>query len=135
MKVPILTYFFLLPVFLLIASIPVFRPQDVTEEVGEAISRADSGKLSRFFSNMIEIGIEGEKNNYSNVQAEFVMRDFFKKNQPKSFKYIHKGNSKKGDLYTIADYASQNRNFRFYILLKQSNGKFLIETIDINQKS
>lgn len=102
--------------------------------IKEAMQGADANKLAQLFDEIVEISFNGTKSNYSRTQAEFIMRDFFQKNIPNDFKYIHNGTSRTGIQYAIAEYHTPNQSFKMYLLLKEREGSYFIDTIDISRE-
>jgi hypothetical protein len=66
---------------------------------------------------------------YSKTQAEMVVRDFFSKNTPTSFKIIHKGTSNQGSEYAIGTLITSVGSFRTYIYVKQKSTGYTIQEI------
>jgi hypothetical protein len=86
---------------------------DIIDTTAEIIKKGDAHELARTFSSSVEMTILGEDNSYSNTQAESVLTDFFKNNQPKSVKIIHR--------------IASNPNYRFAVLLL-TTGKGIYRT-------
>ena len=72
---------------------------EVINNAKTALKSGSSKELSRYCNKMVELNFDGEKSSYSKTQAEFVLRDFFKKHPPTDFEYIHQGASKEGLKY------------------------------------
>ena len=106
---------------------------EVMASVNAALKIGSSKELARHFSNMVELGFDGNKSSYSQTQAEFVMKDFFAKNPPANYEIIHQGASKDGLRYAIGKYSYKNGSFRVYMLLKQNKGQYQIDTIDFTR--
>src|SRR6478735_4304801 len=64
-------------------------PESILNSAKVSIKAANSKELIQYFNDVVEIGFNGEKASYSKTQAEFVMRDFFKKYPPSEFVYEH----------------------------------------------
>jgi hypothetical protein len=107
---------------------------EVPGEIKAAIRSGSSRDLARFFNNTVEIGLNSEKSNYSKTQAEFVLKDFFAKNAPMGFEFDHQGSSDKGQRYAIGTYNSKAGPYRVFVVVKQANGTYLIDTIDFTKK-
>lgn len=107
---------------------------DVTNNAKVALKTGSSKELVKYFNNIVELSFDGEKSNYSKTQAEFVLKDFFKKYPPTEFEYIHQGASKEGLKYAIGKYTYSGGSFRVYILVKQFNGNYLIDTLDFSKE-
>ncbi len=99
-----------------------------------ALKVGNSRELSQYFHKQVELNIDGEKSNYSRTQAEFVLKDFFRDFPPVNFEYIHQGASREGLKYTIGKYSYEGGSFRVYMLIKQFDGQFLIDTIDFTKE-
>jgi len=111
------------------------RAQDeVISNVRTAIKTGSSRELSQYFGSIVELNFDGEKSSYSKSQAEFVLKDFFKKNPPKDFEYIHQGSSKQGFRYVIGNYTIENSSFRIWILFKKDNERYYVDTIDFTRE-
>jgi ribosomal protein L3 len=106
----------------------------VINHIKTALKAGSSKDLAKYFNDMVELGIDGEKSNYSRTQAEFVVRDFFKKNPPVDVQFMFKGSSKEGLMYAMGKYNSSGGTYTVYILVKQFNGNYLIDTIDFSKE-
>ncbi len=104
------------------------QSQRQLDDVKLAMKAGSSKELVKFFSDMIEINISGSQADYSKNQAEFVIRDFFKKNTHRA-KNIE-GESKDGLRYAIATYKSDSGNFRVLIRGKLVENEFKIYNLD-----
>lgn len=102
---------------------------DTLERIGMAIQSGNSKELAKYFDNTVEITIYQGEEVYSKAQAEQVIRDFFNKNNPTSFKIIHKGNSTQGSQYSIGALTTNTGTFRIYIYIKQKGPSYFIQEI------
>lgn len=107
---------------------------DVISNVRMAIKTGSSKELSQYFGNVIVLNFDGEKSNYSKSQAEFVMKDFFRKYEPVDVEYIHQGDSNKGFKYIMGKYRAENGSFRIYILFKKSENSYYVDTMDFTRE-
>jgi Domain of unknown function (DUF4783) len=110
---------------------------DVLVNVKAQFKQGNAHEVARYFNDFVEISIDGEKGNYSKTQAEFVLRDFFKKNNPLDFQKIHQGSSKEGLTFMIGKYTSTGStgsSYRVYIVVKQFKGAYLVDTIDFSKE-
>jgi hypothetical protein len=123
--------FSLLLVALFFSTEQVKAQGDALSNVKSAIKVGSSKDLARNFSSVVEITLDGgEATNYSSTQAEFVMKNFFGKNPPQDFSYSHQGASDKGQRYAIGTYSSKNGNYTVLVRMKESGGKFLIQSMN-----
>jgi hypothetical protein len=124
----------LLILFIILGILPVMAQENVINNVRTAIRTGSSRELSQYFGSIVELNFDGEKSSYSKSQAEFVLKDFFKKNPPKDFEYIHQGSSKQGFRYVIGKYTIENSSFRIWILFKKDNDQYFVDTIDFTRE-
>ena len=104
---------------------------DVMNGVKAAIKAGSSKDLARNFNTVVELTLDGkEATNYSNTQAEFVMKNFFSKNAPMDFSYSHQGASEKGQRYAIGTYTSKSGSYTVLVRLKETNGRYLIQSMN-----
>jgi len=100
--------------------------EDIIHNVEAALKIGSSKELSRYFSQTVEINLEGEISSYSKMQAEYVLKDFFKKYPPENFEIIHNGASKGGLKYAIGKYSCKRGDFRVWMRIKEFGGKLLV---------
>ena len=111
----------------ILLSISGHAQADIINDVKEAIKLGSSKEIVRYLNNSIDITIDGKMDSYSKTQAEFILKDFFKKNPPSSFVIVHQGASKGGSPYATGQFASTNENvYLVWVRLKKINEKFLI---------
>ncbi len=98
--------------------------------VRSALKAGSSKELAKYFHETVELNINGENENYSNVHAEIYLKDFFKKYEPVDFEYAHQGSSSEGLQYAIGNYSYSDGNFRVLIRTKKFSGVDKIYIID-----
>lgn len=111
------------------ASLEVFGQNDLFEPISEVIKAGSSKEMARFLNQNLDINIEGGVKTYSKAQAEFVLRDFFKKYPPASFNIVHTGASKGGLQFAIGRYVSGPHNFSVLMRVKKIDADYLIHEI------
>ena len=108
---------------------------DVIKNVRTAIRTGSSKELVKYMNNTVELTFDGAKSSYSKTQAEFILKDFFKKYPPRDFQYIHQGASREEGLkYVIGKYTYDNGSFRVYMLFKQFKGTYMVDLIDFSKE-
>ena len=107
---------------------------EVPGEIKSAIQAGSSRDIARYFNNTVEIGFDGAKSTYSKTQAEFVLKNFFNKNPSAGFEFDHQGSSDRGQRYAIGTYNTKNGAYRVFVVVKQANGGYLIDTMDFTKK-
>jgi hypothetical protein len=118
----------------LIGAATTHAQSDNLGSVRLAMRNASSRELSQYFSPTVEVGFDGDKQSYNATQAELIIKNFFGKNPPSSFEFIHQGESKEGIQYAIGRYASASGNYRVFIKLKPSRQAPLIDTLDFTKE-
>ncbi len=107
----------------------VIGQQEIFSPIKDAIKAGNSKELAKHLNQSVDVNLEGEVNTYSKAQAEFVLRDFFKKHTPTDFTIVHTGASKGGLQYAIANFKSNGEQFNTLIRVKQSDNLYLIHEI------
>ena len=109
--------------------------EDATiREIGTALKSGSSRELIKYCNETVEIKIDGESSNYSQAQAEVVLKDFFSKNPAKNFNYIHQGSSPEGLKYNIGRYAYDKGTYRVVMFIKKIGDNYLIDTLNFSQE-
>ena len=126
-----LKYIFLFVSGLLAMSTSIKAQEQVMASAREAIKTGNVPKLVSQLNEPIELNLINQKNNFNKAQAEILLKDFFDKNPAKSFEYDHETTSRGGLRFTIGTYVSQNGQYRVHMLIKETEGKYRIDMIDI----
>lgn len=104
--------------------------QDVFAPMKDAIKTGNAKEVIKFFNGSVDMNLNGEASTYSKAQAEFVLRDFFKKFPATDFKIRHTGSSKGGLQFAIGEYVSNGDNFDVVIRVKEVSGTNLIHELN-----
>src|SRR5687767_1178088 len=99
------------------------------ERISLAMQTGNSKEMAKYFDNTVEINEES----YSKAQAEMVLKDFFTKNKPASFKMIHNGSSQ-GSQYGIGMLITDKGTYRTYIYLKPKGTSLFIQSISFEKE-
>jgi hypothetical protein len=108
--------------------------ENVIKNIGTALQSGSARELIKYCNNNVEIKINGANNSYSIPQAEAVLKDFFEKNVPQSFVYIHQGSSSEGLKYSIGKYTFKEGSYRVVMFLKEKSDRYLIDTITFSKE-
>lgn len=119
-----------LTVFLLYLGTVHAFAQDIFAPMKDAIKTGNAKEVIKFFNNNVDMNLDGEVANYSKAQAEFVLRDFFKKHPSTDFSIVHTGSSKGGLQFAIGRYTSNADTFDVVIRVKEVAGTHLIHEIN-----
>ena len=115
-------------VFALIANLASAQA-DIFSPMKDALKAGNAKEMVKHLNQSVDINLEGEVNTYSKAQAEFVLRDFFKKYPVSDFTIEHTGSSKNGLQYAIGNYKSNKDQFNVLIRVKQAANVYLIHEI------
>ena len=104
--------------------------QEIFSPMKDAIKTGNAKEVIKFFNANVDMNLDGEVANYSKAQAEFVLRDFFKKHPSSDFSIVHTGSSKGGLQFAIGRYISNADTFDVVIRVKEVAGNYLIHEIN-----
>ncbi|CAL1521374.1 DUF4783 domain-containing protein [Chitinophaga sp. MM2321] len=102
------------------------------EDVVSAIKQGDVNGLSRYLDNNVEINIGGKANSYSKAQAEIILKDFFSKNQVKSFELVHQGGE--ASKFGIGTLTTSGGNYRLSFFLQKKGGSMVLNELRFESK-
>lgn len=105
-----------------------FTPVTGISEIISAIKAGNATTVAKYFDNTVEISLSGKSNNYSKVQGEAVLRDFFQLHPVKSFSVIHQGESG-GSQFVIGTLVTSSGSYRTTVNLKQKGDKQILQEI------
>ncbi len=104
----------------------------IPTEVKTAFIEGNSQQLANFFNKSIELLILQKEDVYSKAQAELIIKDFFYKHEPDTFRVENEGNSD-GMSYTIGELITSNGKFRIYLTFRKTSGKYYINRLNISE--
>lgn len=100
-------------------------------KITKSLSSGNVETMATFFDNNPELTILDDEAIYSKTQIKAILKTFFTKNKPNSYKTIHHGNSGNGAFFEIGELSTSTSVFRTYLYAKKINGKFLIQEFRI----
>ena len=110
-----------------------FKGSNNLDSIIMSIESGNSTRLSAFFDSNLEISLPDKSNNYSKVQAELILKDFFKLHQVKRFEVVHTGDNI-GAQYCIGNLYTRNGTFRTTLYIKQVGQKTVLQEIRFDVK-
>ena len=110
-----------------------FKGGNNLDSIIMSIESGNSTRLSAFFDSNVEISLPDKSNNYSKVQAELILKDFFKLHQVKRFEVLHNGDNV-GAQYCIGNLYTHNGTFRTTLYIKQTAQKSILQEIRFDVK-
>lgn len=103
---------------------------EIFAPIKDAIKANNAKEAIKHFNQSVDINIEGDVNNYSKAQAEFVLADFFKKHPASDFSIIHAGASENALMfYAICKYTSGGSSYSVLMRVKESAKKYYVHEI------
>ncbi|MDY0253193.1 MAG: DUF4783 domain-containing protein [Tenuifilaceae bacterium] len=113
-----------------------FAPQESTDSFLEIITKVfaegNSSELAKHLNPTVELELLEEENIYSKLQAELLLKDFFTRNKPTSFRVNHQGN-KGNTSFAIGTLVTQSGSYRVSVFMKTDKSKLLIHQIRIER--
>ena len=110
------------------------QQDEILSNISTAMKAGSSKELIKYCNANMEIKMDGKTSNYSVAQAEVILKDFFLKNPPKGFQYIHQGASPEGLKYTIGTYTVDGGKYRVVMVIKKVKEDFKIDTINFSKE-
>jgi len=108
--------------------------QAIFSPMKDAVKAGDANELAKYLNTSIDLNLEGEVSTYSKAQAEFVLRDFFKKHTPNDFNIVHTGSSKGGLQFAIGKYQSGADNYNVLMRVREVDKAFLIHEMSFTKE-
>jgi hypothetical protein len=97
--------------------------QTLVDNVVNCFRQGDAASLSAFFNSTVDIGLPGKDQDYSKVQAEMVMKDFFRTHPCKEFKIEQQGNSEPLSQFILGSYKTGEETYQVLIILKKATDR------------
>jgi hypothetical protein len=104
---------------------------NISEDIAAPFISGSSSGVARFFDQGLGLNINGKKGDYSNNQAELLLRDFFKQHPPIHFEVIKKGSVTEHAIYFLANYHTSKSKFRIFIQGTNQDQRIRIFSLDI----
>ena len=102
---------------------------DILDDINSFLRSGNIAEISKHLAANVELEVLSKQNSYTKAQAVAVLADFFKKNQPKSSKIVHKISSNPAHLFGVMILDTSNGEFRTSVSVSNSSGKLLITEI------
>jgi hypothetical protein len=110
------------------------KAQTIFAPMKDAVKAGDANELVKYFNTSVDLNLEGEVSTYSKAQAEFVLRDFFKKHTPSDFSIVHTGSSKGGLQFAIGKYQSGADSYNVLMRVREVSKTFLIHEMSFTKE-
>lgn len=102
------------------------------DDVVVALKLGNASQLSKYFDARVDIGLPDKSDNYSRVQAEMVIKDFFVSNVVRNFDLKYKS-EKSGTNYCVGTLQTKSGNYRTTLIMKQKGAKQYLQDINFQK--
>jgi hypothetical protein len=104
---------------------------DIIQDLASNFKSANSKEIGSHFSPTLDLVVLQEEENYSKVQAEQILRDFFAKHPPVATTIIHTIDTNPNYKISILSLSTRSGKFRVSLTLKKTGGSFFITELRI----
>lgn len=116
--------------FALMTLMSSVNAQDYQLSIVEAFSGDNFRELSKHFDKRVQVTIEQQVNNYSNAQAEIIIKNFLEGLGDREFKMMQiDKQSEQGIQLYIGQLKSARGNYRTYILFRKMGQSFMVQEV------
>jgi hypothetical protein len=98
------------------------------DDITYAIRVGNAGELSRYLDNRVDISLPEKSDNYSKIQAEMIIRDFFTSNGVRNFVVRKTGYSGSAE-YCVGVLQTKNGDYRTTLFTRQKGDRLLVEEL------
>ena len=98
------------------------------DDITYAIRVGNAGELSRYLDNRVDISLPEKSDNYSKIQAEMIIRDFFTTNGVRNFVVRKTGTSGNAE-YCVGVLQTRNGDYRTTLFTRQKGDKQLLQEL------
>lgn len=118
-------------------SVSSVRDIEIAEKIKSSFRTGNAHNLADHFEKNLELVIDTERVDFRrvrNVQAELILKNFFKKYPPKDFKYGFQGTASKVRYCTATYQTLSGSKFQVYILMRVTEKDYLINTLHFKKE-
>jgi hypothetical protein len=110
------------------------QPADVVNSIEEALNSGNVSKLLSHGSDRIAVAVFGAAREYSQAQAEYVLKDFFKTHRVKSFSFDESSDTDRGKFVQgRLRYAGSDKALQVFVRLRMKRGEWELREIIIRR--
>lgn len=108
--------------------------QEMIDRISEGFVRGNVSFVSPYFNDRMELSILGQHIGvYTKLQSQEVVQAFLRNNTPQSFNISHKGIKENSGFAIGILTTTNNKKYRVYILVRNTNEKSLIHQLRIDE--
>lgn len=105
-----------------------FRPVYTLDDITYAIRVGNAGELSRYLDSRVDISLPEKTDNYSKIQAEMIIRDFFSINGVRNF-VVRKTGFNGSAEYCVGVLQTRNGDYRTTLFTRRKGDIQLLEEL------
>ena len=90
-----------------------------------------SKEIARYFDQNVLLNINGKNGDYSKIQAEYILKEFFMKYPPVDFYLLHQAGLPGPAVFYVGSYQAKSEQFRVLIKGNSKSEVLRIYSIDI----
>src|SRR5690606_22444341 len=94
---------------------------DLLADISNHFRHSKTKEIAKHFSPTVNLAILNDNNTYSKVQAEIILESFFKMNQPKGAKIIHRLDNNANYQHAVILLSTTEGNFRVSYSIRINN--------------
>jgi hypothetical protein len=102
------------------------------DDIVVALKAGNASNLSKYFDSRVDLSLPDKSDNYSRIQAEMIIKDFFSNNGVRNFELKHKG-EKSGSNYCVGILQTRGGNYRTTLFMKWKGDKQYLQDISFQQ--
>jgi len=95
----------------------------------EAFREGSADKVEVLLATMVSLKLPENEETCAKAQATQILRDFFKKNPVQGFRITRQGGLEGGSWYLLGTLETRLTNYRLYLVIQQTAGKFEVREI------
>jgi hypothetical protein len=119
--------------FILLAA--TVQAQSQLDDIVNAVRSSRVSDIKKYFDNTVPITINSTQSIYSRSQAEIVLKDFFRDNNPKDLVIENSGSPDNTSQFAIGSFNTANGKYNIYILLKmKGRSSYLVQEIRVDKE-
>jgi len=102
---------------------------EVNDKITDAIRSGNAGQLASCFAPTIQLSVPSKKGDFSRMQAEVIMREFFSQYPPSSFTINSEGKTSGTNFYVLGSYISGSVQFKVYYVIQKSDSEITLHIL------
>src|ERR1700744_2797560 len=117
-----------IPMLTLALLLVSFRPVYTLDDITYAIRLGNAGELSRYLDSRVDISLPEKSDNYSKIQAEMIIRDFFSTNGVRNF-VVRKVGPAGGAECCVGVLQTRNGDYRTTLFTRQKGDRQVLQEL------